>query len=127
MVRITRRSKHSSHDSAYVESLKRHGNPANFTLHVVALPFVILGLLMHRLDMIVIASFYIVAGSIYAYFGPGKIQEIWLVLYKSNVNKWFTVLGFAILLLGLWSYDIPVILISITAFLFGLLYAAITE
>ncbi|MBD3318913.1 hypothetical protein GF342_03305 [Candidatus Woesearchaeota archaeon] len=123
--RTTTRKK--KEDSAFVASLRRHKDPANFTLHVVSAPVLAIGLWMHNWVLLAIGAFYLFCGSLYALLGPKTAEEVWITLYKSNVNKWFSWLGLVLIGIGLWNQNITVILVGVACILFGLLYAAIVR
>lgn len=122
-----KRSKPVRKESAYTRSLYRHGDPANFALHIVAIPFLILGLITQRLEIIAIGAFYIIAGALYAYFGAQEMKQIWVTLFDNNVNKWFSFVSLILFAVGLWHFDLVSLLMGLTIFLFGLLYAVIVE
>lgn len=117
--------KDSRRVSAFTRSLYRHGDPANYALHMVALPFFVLGLVSHRVEFLAIGVFYVGAGSVYAYVGAQQVREIWVTLFHNDVNKWFTLLAGVLVAVGLWGYDIAALLFGVTIFLFGLLYTLI--
>ena len=87
------------------QSIKKHSDPANFSLHVVGISLGVYGLWLHNLAFVFFGFLVLpLIGSIYA-FTDKNVLEYWLLSHKHPVNFLTHIVAYMFLFYGLWWHS----------------------